>query len=536
MRMLQRRQRIIFIEAAARIHRPERLQRELAALLFHERAQPGHERRIAPIPHHSQSHLAVPFVRMRELRDQLVTAHLRKIKTLLLPVHARRAHAPDATRFLVPSIARIEMAETAVAPVGDVDRAVRPDLRVHGAEPIVGRLEERRAVLGAEGRGVAIQRRAEHAIRERHRGDEAAFERRDRAALVDRHALREAPRVALVRHVLEKAERVRIHQRPVLAPVFHERAALRIMQPARTPVRAGENAALAIELQTVSIPAALGENLERTRDGMVAPDRLAEKFHALHIRRASAPVRAVEPAVRPPCERVRAAVRVFEAEAAEPHFRHGGAVFHHVGNVVAIFVRVKKQVGRIQHPHAATAGDDAARDVQIGKKILRLVEHAVALCAFEDRDAIRALEMIRRRRRSAVEHRAQILVVAEHLHPRRERILEILHDPQPPALIEVNVQRLPHHRFGRGEIEREPVADLARCERFRGRGHRRFVAERAAPGEVFYKLCDLGRKFFLRVEHREQWEQQQQGSESLGVHGMRIRRVSDGLGRTMEGM
>ena len=62
---------------------------------------------------------------------------------------------------------------------------------------------------------------------------------------------------------------------------------------------------------------------------------------------------AVEPAVRPPLERVGERVRVVHAEAGEQHL--GVAV----GHVVVVLVRVEEQVRRLDDVDAAVAEAEA---------------------------------------------------------------------------------------------------------------------------------------------------------------------------------
>ena len=75
-------------------------------------------------------------------------------------------------------------------------------------------------------------------------------------------------------------------------------------------------------------------------------------------------------------------------------------------------------------------------DVQAVDERLVLVEDAVAVGVLVDRDLVLAAEVVGRRRRDLVVDGPPELVVAEHLQPGGIGILEILDDPQPPALVE----------------------------------------------------------------------------------------------------
>ena len=66
-------------------------------------------------------------------------------------------------------------------------------------------------------------------------------------------------------------------------------------------------------------------------------------------------VQSVEPAVRPPGQRVGQLVRVGAAEAGEHDF---------AADLLAVLLAQEEQVGRVEHPDAAVADRDARGDVQ----------------------------------------------------------------------------------------------------------------------------------------------------------------------------
>ena len=65
-------------------------------------------------------------------------------------------------------------------------------------------------------------------------------------------------------------------------------------------------------------------------------------------------------------------------------------------------------------------------------------------------------------------------VVADHLQPGGEGILQVLHHPEPPALVEGDRDRLADDRLGQNQIELEIVGNLE-CGQGRARA-------RAGPG------------------------------------------------------
>src|SRR5882762_32702 len=137
-----------------------------------------------------------------------------------------------------------------------------------------------------------------------------------------------------------------------------------------------------------------------------------------------------------------------------------------IGNIVVIFIRVKEQVGGIHHPHAAAPRQCAGRDVQASDEIfMRLIE-SIAIFVFKNRDLVRALDMVWGRLRHFVEHRPQMLVVLEDFQSGRKGILEVLHYPHPPALIETDADWLTHVRLARGEVYVTGVRQGELFERF----------------------------------------------------------------------
>lgn len=291
-----------------------------------------------------------------------------------------------------------------------------------------------------------------------------------------------------MRHVLEPAEGVGIYQGSVFAPAFDVSAALLVVDAAGVAViGAGKGAAFAVEFETEGITATFGEDFKFMGARMIAPDGLAEEADAFDGRGASAAMGAVEPAVGTPGETIRAGVSVLDAEAGEMDF--GVAI----GAVVAVAVGIEEKVGRIQDPHAAAAGDDAAGEVQVGEEVMGFLENAVAVGVFVDGDAVGALEVMRRGGRDFVEHGAEILIVFHDLEAGGERVLEILHDPEAAAFVEVHVQRLAHGGFAGSEGHLEAGEDLKIGERLLGRGAGNgLVAKRAAGFEALDEVFEGG--------------------------------------------
>ena len=307
-------------------------------------------------------------------------------------------------------------------------------------------------------------------------GEEApGIARRQRRAVGDDRGVGETRDGVARFHRVEKAERERIRLRaelPRINPLLQHQRALHVVKAARlAAVVPRVQAAFGIEIQLERIAPALRENFIHLRRRMVAPDHARLAIHAGKIRRIHAgardaarrraALRAVKPAVRPPCKAVRDRVRVFESEACEPHLG--------LAEVVAIFARVKKQIRRLHHPQSAVADERGVGHVQPVERDFRLIENTVAIRVLMHRDEVASAVVMRRRGRHAVEARAVVFVAADHLHARRIRILPVLRHPHPPALIEADVRRLRDLRFARDEVHREVVRHRHLRQRVRGR-------------------------------------------------------------------
>src|SRR5215471_277293 len=113
-------------------------------------------------------------------------------------------------------------------------------------------------------------------------------------------------------HGWEVAEGVGVGQRAVLAEALLQIGALDVVEAARVAaVVAGEDTALAVDLQTESVAAALGEDFIAARLRMVAPDELAHRMHRRllaavtpDMARDGAALTGIQPTVRPPLQAI----------------------------------------------------------------------------------------------------------------------------------------------------------------------------------------------------------------------------------------
>ena len=342
-----------------------------------------------------------------------------------------------------------------IVPVGDVEGAVGAERQVAGGEPGIVGPQDVAHLAGLEGRAeprdlVGVDRMIEQVG-----GDVAAPPRRgQRVGLVEQAAHRHVTAAdAVVTDVVEVTERVGIVERAVLAerlPVVAALDAVEHDEPA--DVGAGEELAVAVEVEAPHVAPALAEQLESPRARVVAPDALLELDPA-DPGRHRAPLEAVEPAVGPPGQGVGHRVGVFHAEAGQEHL--GVAV----GPVVAVAVRVEQQVRGLEDEDAAGAEGQPARQVQPGHEVVGAVGPAVAVGVLQDGDPIRALRPARRRLGDAVVGGPRIAIDRDALQPGGVGVLQVLDDPEPPAVVELDRHRLADHRLGRDEADLQALGD-----------------------------------------------------------------------------
>src|SRR5262249_40757246 len=143
----------------------------------------------------------------------------------------------------------------------------------------------------------------------------------EQAALVEDEAARQrAAEKAAVPDGVDEAEGVGVVQRAVLAPALDVVASLDVMAERLGGVAAREELAVPIEVDAPGVAAALGEQLELLCPRAIAPDALLE-LDAADVGRHRATLRAVEPAVGAPGQRVGEGVGVVHAEALEQDLR-----------------------------------------------------------------------------------------------------------------------------------------------------------------------------------------------------------------------
>ena len=186
-------------------------------------------------------------------------------------------------------------------------------------------------------------------------------------------------------------------------------------------------------------------------------------------------VTAVEPAVGSPGEGIERFVGVFVTPSIEEDL--GLAV----GEVILIFVRVKKKIGGRSHIDPAEADLNPAREIDLFGEDLARFEGAVFVAVFENQDAVLALVVIAR--------------IAD-------RVGMTLDHPEAAAGVEAHRDGLRDLRLGRDEIDRESRRQLHAGEGILRREAAAVAILRAASGNFPALGCRLREslRVFLKVD------------------------------------
>jgi hypothetical protein len=262
--------------------------------------------------------------------------------------------------------------------------------------------------------------------------------------LVEEAPHRDVPLVRpLVADVVEVSEGVGVLQRAVLVELLPARGPLDpVQRDEAAEVGAREEVAGGVEVEPPHVPPAVAEELELAGNRMIPPDALLERL-AFDMGGHRAPLQAVEPAVRPPRQRVRHRMCILHAESRQTDL--GIAV----GYVVAVAVGIEEKIRDLEDEHAAMAERQPARQVQAVDEVPGGIRPAVSVLVLEDRDPIRAPRPPRRRGRDRVVDGPRVAI---HLHPLqagRVGVLQVLDDPQPAPVVELDGDRLADHRLAR---------------------------------------------------------------------------------------
>ena len=88
------------------------------------------------------------------------------------------------------------------------------------------------------------------------------------------------------------------------------------------------------------------------------------------------------------------------------------------------------------------------------------IEDAVAVGVLVNRDLVTAPNVVRRREWSLVVDSPPDAVATEHLQACWRWILQILHHPEPPALVEAQADGLADQGFGQNQVDGQIIGDM----------------------------------------------------------------------------
>ena len=244
----------------------------------------------------------------------------------------------------------------------------------------------------------------------------------------------------------------------MFAPLAFDTRALDHVPEVRYDTHLGEELAGFVEVNAPGIAAALGENFEHMPDGVITPDASVHplplglgRVRATDVGRAEHPVATVEPAVRSPGERVQDLVRV---GAVVPSIQQD--LWSAAGpRVVPIADGDEHQVWRRANPNAAETDLQSADQVEVLQKHSAFVELVVPVGVLEDKYSVcPAKDIFELFGSGFAAIRAAGPVVGRRI-PAATWIGVALGDPDPPAIIETEGDRLSHVRFARKDVHLE---------------------------------------------------------------------------------
>ena len=230
-----------------------------------------------------------------------------------------------------------------VMPVGHIQCAVRSCRDIRCGKPCVVRLQQRSPMFRSHRRTHWLHLMPLHTVSQqvtRHIATSIAF--RQRVRLVhdppDGHV---AAMEIRMRCVFKVAVCKGILQGSMFTKRFHITGALdSVHQSEPAVVCAVKQSSQRVKVQPPRIPAALAEQLKLTRHRVIPPHTLLKTNTSNHRRHGTA-LTAIQPAVRPPRQRIGHAVRVFHPKSAQQHFRI------RIWLIVLIAVRIEQQVRHI---------------------------------------------------------------------------------------------------------------------------------------------------------------------------------------------
>ena len=141
-----------------------------------------------------------------------------------------------------------------------------------------------------------------------------------------------------------------------------------------------------------------------------------------------------------------------------------------VRDVVLVSIRIKEKVGRVHDPDTIVSMSERGNHVQPVEEGLMEVIFPIAIGIFMDSDLVTTCEFLMggagkwRRGWHLVKDLAEVFVPSEYFESCRIGILYILHDPEPPAFVEVHEERLPDLGLTENGLHGQSSAGLKQIE------------------------------------------------------------------------
>ena len=153
-----------------------------------------------------------------------------------------------------------------------------------------------------------------------------------------------------------------------------------------------EGVAVVVEVEPPRVAGAFREDFEHVLRRVKTPDPGVEALtlrggcaRFAHVGMCEHAVRAIEPSVGPPGERVEHLVRVVVSPAVEHHLRRPG------GTILSLDDGDEQQIRRRSDPDAAEPHLNRAEEIQVFHEDLPLVESSVAVGVLEDENPVSPL-------------------------------------------------------------------------------------------------------------------------------------------------
>lgn len=164
---------------------------------------------------------------------------------------------------------------------------------------------------------------------------------------------------------------------------------LMIPKPKVLRVAAGVEPTDRIKLAAEIVPSPFGKNFKEPLLGMVAPDQLPypnqrRLLFPLHRdpQRGSRTIRTIKPTIRPPGQRIRKRMGIFNPKASQMNLRRS------VGLIITVLVLVKKKIRRLKNPQPIMTVGKACAKIKPIEERGHLVKRTITIGILVDANAV----------------------------------------------------------------------------------------------------------------------------------------------------